>query len=390
MATILGAGLEVDLGTGSVIHVVKPGAVTSVNGMDGDVVLPYATPQPSYDRKASEIAAVAKSYYDARFLSDGETFRFAYTTKTVRQTYGGDVSFRTDKFRNGYIDCSALAGLILRGLKYSESPYGLADAEGVEKGEEVPDYDPDDAICNPNMTWAINPRDYWCGGNYKDDPDSVDSDDEEDDGTTSQIPAQGRPVSAANLAQLLVTMGDPVPIKGGFSAIQEGDFLFWATRKEDGSYNRPERYLRISHVAVVTEVDSDGKHMFVDSFSSEAPLRRECLETGVPKAEYLVLAVRLKHGRAWERLRIVYNPQNATVAANEYQRLTCIAFGDQVRYRWQYSADGGTTWNNSTLPKTASVSLKAASSYNGRLYRCVCTDTHGRSLNSQAATLTVT
>ena len=68
MATILGAGLEVDLGTGSVIHVVEPGAVTSVNGMDGDVVLNNSALPPSYDRKADEIAAVSESYYNSNYV----------------------------------------------------------------------------------------------------------------------------------------------------------------------------------------------------------------------------------------------------------------------------------------------------------------------------------
>ena len=242
------------------------------------------------------------------------------------------------------------------------------------------------------MSWAINPRDYWCLGNYKTVEDEDDSQsDADDEGVAAQIPAQGRPLSAANLAQLLITMGDVVPTAGGFSAIRKGDILFWAGRDENGEYKRPNRFLHISHTAVVTEV-SNGLHWYVDSMSGDDldnTIRRECLETGIPKAEYLVLAIRLRQGRAWERIRILYNPQDREMAVGERQRFTCIAEGDIMHYQWQFSDDGGETWTNSTLPKMASVSVTASLDMDGRLYHCVCTDTHGRSLTSRNALITI-
>ena len=453
MTDIIGEALEFDLGYGSVVHVPTPGALP-----------------PVYDRKENEIAAVAESYYTNRYLEDGETFRFAYNWRCT---------YRNEAFSLGNIDCSALAGLILRGLYYKDSPYGLAYAKGDGKpngefgdwvgvrndgsyycqakvdrdgyngassvdeyingsdpyvkppegqpSDGIPDdwdptlnenpdprYDPDVVTCNPAMNWAINPREYWCLGNYKSDMDDGDDDDEESTATT--IPAQGRPLSAANLAQLLLTMGYVVPIDGGFSDLRKGDFLFWAsiweTGDKAGEYRQPRRFLHINHVGVVTEID-EGKHYYIDSYDSAHPIRKACLETDAPKAEYLVLAVRLRYGRAWEHIRIIYNPQDREMTVGETQRFTCISVGDIMHYQWQWSDDDLSdetitpTWTNSTLPRMASVAVtpnanmgrlvtvtdpvteEVVETYRERHYRCVCTDTHGRSLTSRNARLKI-
>ena len=442
MSEILGEALEMDLGRGTIVPVIGDNAAGSFCAMP-----------PYYDKTADEIANVALSYYD-NSTDDEDNPRFVYKWRCT---------YRNEAFALGNIDCSALAGLILRGLKYSESPYGKAyagDAEndiapgslgdwvgtrtdgkyycaakvdrdsvngasiideyinGSDPYDKHPDgipddwdrtldpvFDPDSVICNKDMRWAINPGDYWALGNYKTVDDGSDSEgDGDDEGVVSQIPAQGRPLSAANLAQLLLTMGYAVPLTGGFSAIKKGDFLFWASKYETeehaGEYKRPNRFLHISHVAVCVDVDEHGDHWYVDSMSEDyAPentIRKECLETGIPKAEYLSLAVRLRHGRAWERIRIIYNPQDLVMSVGEKQRLTCIAEGDIIHYQWQWSDDDlddetiTPAWTNSTLPKMASVTLTAAADMNGRHYRCVCTDTHGRSLTSRNALITVT
>lgn len=441
MSEILGEALEMDLGRGTIVPVIGDNAAGSF------VAMP-----PYYDKTADEIANVALSYYDNSTDDEGNP-RFVYKWRCT---------YRNEAFALGNIDCSALAGLILRGLKYSESPYGKAYAGDAENNiapgslgdwvgtrtdgkyycaakvdrdsvngasiideytngsdpydkhpDGIPDdwdrtldpvFDPDSVICNKDMRWAINPGDYWALGNYKTVDDGGDSEgDGDDEGVVSQIPAQGRPLSAANLAQLLLTMGYAVPLTGGFSAIKKGDFLFWASKYETGEhageYKRPNRFLHISHVAVCVDVDEHGDHWYVDSMSEDyAPdntIRKECLETGIPKAEYLALAVRLKQGRAWERIRILYNPQDLVMSVGEKQRLTCIAEGDIMRYQWQWSDDDlddetiTPTWTNSTLPKMASVTLTASADMNGRHYRCVCTDTHGRSLTSRNALITV-
>ena len=457
MSEILGEALEMDLGRGTIVPVIGDNAAGSFCAMP-----------PYYDKTADEIANVALSYYD-NSTDDEDNPRFVYKWRCT---------YRNEAFELGNIDCSALAGLILRGLKYSESPYGKAYAGDAENNispgslgdwvgtrtdgryycaakvdrdsvngasiideyingsdpydkhpDGIPDdwdpspdpvlgtvdpvFNPDSVICNKDMRWAINPGDYWALGNYKTVDDGGDSEgDGDDEGVVSQIPAQGRPLSAANLAQLLLTMGYAVPLTGGFSAIKKGDFLFWASKYETGEhageYKRPNRFLRISHVAVCVDVDEHGDHWYVDSMSEDyAPdntIRKECLETGIPKAEYLVLAIRLRQGRAWERIRIIYNPQDREMQVGEKQRFTCIAEGDIMHYQWQYCDDSYKedttkwTWVNSTLPRMASVSVTAQAdmgyvdSNTGnriRLYHCVCTDTHGRSLTSRNAVLTI-
>ena len=446
MTQILGEALEMDLGRGTIVPVIGDNAAGSFCAMP-----------PYYDKTADEIANVALSYYDNSTDDEGNP-RFVYKWRCT---------YRNEAFSLGNIDCSALAGLILRGVKYEDSPYakayaGYNDPESPENSippgslgdwvgtrtdgkyycaakvdrdsvngasiideyingsdpydkhpDGIPDdwdrtldpvFDPDSVICNKDMRWAINPGDYWALGNYKTVDDGGDSEgDGDDEGVVSQIPAQGRPLSAANLAQLLLTMGYAVPLTGGFSAIKKGDFLFWASKYETGEhageYKRPNRFLHISHVAVCVDVDEHGDHWYVDSMSEDyAPdntIRKECLETGIPKAEYLALAVRLKQGRAWERIRIICNPQDLVMSVGEKQRLTCIAEGDIMHYRWQWSDDDldddtiTPTWTNSTLPKMASVTLTASADMNGTHYRCVCTDTHGRSLTSRNALITV-
>lgn len=371
---------------------------------NNSVGLPYSSLPPVYGATEGEIAAVAESYYSKRYFDGTTTFRFDYQTSTDRTAYGGDATYRTERFRLGMIDCSALAGLIIRGLDYDHSPYGLAYAAGgtmyqrigssvngsVVVSADPPDFDPDSVRCNPAARWAINPRDFWCLGNYKTGHDE--GDDDEDGSIPSTVPAQGRPQSAANLAQLLLTMGYVVPIDGGFSQIRKGDVLFWAGKIEEGEhageYRQPTRFLRIHHVAVCSEI-IDGKHYYIDSVGDGDPIRKACLETDLPKAEYLILVIRLRQGNAWSRLRILSPPEDAIVAAGSVQRFNCIATGDQVRYRWQYSDDNGSTWNDSTLPHSSTVYPTISAGMDGRLYHCLCTDMHGRTATSRAALITI-
>ena len=187
-------------------------------------------------------------------------------------------------------------------------------------------------------------------------------------------------------------MGYVVPIDGGFSQIRKGDVLFWAGKIEEGEhageYRQPTRFLRIHHVAVCSEI-IDGKHYYIDSVGDGDPIRKACLETDLPKAEYLILVIRLRQGNAWSRLRILSPPEDVTVAAGTVQRFNCIATGDKVRYRWQYSDDNGTTWNDSTLPHSSTVYPTISAGMDGRLYHCLCTDMHGRTATSRAALITI-
>jgi len=69
-------------------------------------------------------------------------------------------------------------------------------------------------------------------------------------------------------------------------------------------------------------------------------------------------------------------------------QFTVVATGDGLTYQWEYKDGDGawTTWAD----KTKSVlSFNAIASRNGRQVRCVVTDSHGASVISEAATLTI-
>ena len=88
---------------------------------------------------------------------------------------------------------------------------------------------------------------------------------------------------------------------------------------------------------------------------------------------------------------ITVQPQNVTAQDGGSARFAVKAKGTGLTYRWQYSADNGATWKNSTASGSskAAMSITAKLSFNGRLYRCVVTDSSGRTAVSSPAKLTV-
>jgi len=89
---------------------------------------------------------------------------------------------------------------------------------------------------------------------------------------------------------------------------------------------------------------------------------------------------------------ITAQPENVTANVGDTVHFTVTATGDGLTYQWQYSNNGGTTWNNSPAEgnKTATLTVPATQDRNGLKYRCKVTDSHGSTLTSDAATLTVT
>ena len=86
---------------------------------------------------------------------------------------------------------------------------------------------------------------------------------------------------------------------------------------------------------------------------------------------------------------ITKQPVSTVVKIGEKATFTVAASGTGLKYQWQWSADGGKTWKN-TSTTTASYSIPAsASSYNGYKYRCVITYSSGKSVISDEATLYV-
>lgn len=83
------------------------------------------------------------------------------------------------------------------------------------------------------------------------------------------------------------------------------------------------------------------------------------------------------------------SPLAALVTAGQTASFTAAASGMPVpTYQWQVSADAGTTWNEIPGADSATCSLTAAGTDNGKQFRCVATNSAG-SANSRAATLSV-
>ena len=75
---------------------------------------------------------------------------------------------------------------------------------------------------------------------------------------------------------------------------------------------------------------------------------------------------------------ILTQPADTTVTNNSRARFHVIAGGADVTYQWQYSANGGSTWKNSTAAaKKAELSIAGTASNAKLLYRCVISNACG-------------
>ncbi len=88
---------------------------------------------------------------------------------------------------------------------------------------------------------------------------------------------------------------------------------------------------------------------------------------------------------------ITTQPKNVTVAAGGTAKFTVKASGSNLTYQWQYSTNGGKTWQNSpaTGNKTATLKISATASKSGYKYRCIVKSGTAK-VTSKAVTLTVT
>ena len=85
------------------------------------------------------------------------------------------------------------------------------------------------------------------------------------------------------------------------------------------------------------------------------------------------------------QLSIKSQPKDVTAKAGETVSYTVEAAGTGLTYQWQYSLDGGKTWQTSTGWTRATCSFKGAENYSGRQFRCVVKDASGNSVTSEAA-----
>ncbi|MBO4406184.1 MAG: hypothetical protein J5849_00650, partial [Clostridia bacterium] len=88
------------------------------------------------------------------------------------------------------------------------------------------------------------------------------------------------------------------------------------------------------------------------------------------------------------RPKITTQPTDVTAANGSTATFKVVATGASS-YQWQYSADNGSTWHDTSFASnSATVSMEAISARNGLLFRCVVTNAAG-TVTSSAARLTV-
>ena len=89
-------------------------------------------------------------------------------------------------------------------------------------------------------------------------------------------------------------------------------------------------------------------------------------------------------------LKISTQPSAQAAKSGKTVTFKVKATGDGLTYQWQYSKDGK-TWTNvsGSAAKKTSLDVKVSSSYNGRQYRCVITDSDKDKLTSKAVKLTM-
>ncbi len=91
---------------------------------------------------------------------------------------------------------------------------------------------------------------------------------------------------------------------------------------------------------------------------------------------------------------ITSQPMDVKVPSGQKASFTVAAGGEGLKYQWQYKNAGAANWSNSgaAAAKTATMNFTVGTdkTLNGRQYRCIVTDAYGKSLTSNAATLTVT
>ncbi len=91
-----------------------------------------------------------------------------------------------------------------------------------------------------------------------------------------------------------------------------------------------------------------------------------------------------------QKFEIKKQPESITAAEGSTVELTIEATGLNISYQWQYSRNGGKTWNDSSATgnKTPTLELKATMDRDGMSYHCVVTEGDRKRI-SDTATLTV-
>lgn len=168
-------------------------------------------------KNVADMIKVARSYYDVRGSSAPYLYQYGQTTAL------DDAYFNTGANKR-YIDCSTLVGLVLRGIDFDHSPYSY-----LKTGSHQYDTPVD---INREKRWAIDPYKYYTVKDVN-------------DNELSKVR------TASQLAEMFARLGYEVDYAPDFSNIEAGDIVFYSRKNSDGSWTQPDRYRKISHVAIV-------------------------------------------------------------------------------------------------------------------------------------------
>ena len=88
---------------------------------------------------------------------------------------------------------------------------------------------------------------------------------------------------------------------------------------------------------------------------------------------------------------ITSQPISVTAAVGQTVQFSVVATGDAASYKWEFSKDGGNTWQSTSLSgyNTDTLTVEVLANRNGYVYRCTITDVPGNKTVSEPATLTI-
>ena len=90
-------------------------------------------------------------------------------------------------------------------------------------------------------------------------------------------------------------------------------------------------------------------------------------------------------------IEILVQPSSQYVNVDDVFVFNVVARGENLAYKWEFSNDYGVTWKEALSMgfDTSCIMLTAKDVHNGRLYRCVISDSSGYSVISDVAQINI-
>ena len=171
----------------------------------------------------------------------------------------------------------------------------------------------------------------------------------------------------------------------------DGEFVYFTVEAEGENltyqWQYKPAYGTVWNNTTLTGYDTDTLRVPVSSDMNKREFR--CVVTAPDGGEEISLAATLTRLQKFE---IVRQPEDKTINYLGSTTISVNATGESLSYQWQYSVDGGQTWNNTSFTNGGSmhyIYLRGNPALHGRMFRCVITDIYGDEVISESATLYV-